>query len=99
MTKKVAKRKEQFIVMKFLMGLNESFSNTMSQILLMNPMPTLNQIFYLVVYEERQRLSIASIISASESKAMQVHGNFRPNQGNVNGQRQNGNQNRNDTKM
>jgi hypothetical protein len=37
------------------MGLNESFSHVRGQILLMDPLPSINKIFSMVVQEERQR--------------------------------------------
>lgn len=47
-------------VMNFLMGLNESFNVTRSQILLMDPLPSIARVFFLLVQEENQRsLSIS----------------------------------------
>jgi hypothetical protein len=42
-------------VFQFLMGLNESFSHIRGQILLMDPLPSINKVFSLVVQEESQR--------------------------------------------
>jgi hypothetical protein len=42
-------------VFQFLMGLNESFSHVRGQILLMDPLPSINKIFSMVIQEERQR--------------------------------------------
>jgi hypothetical protein len=42
-------------VFQFLMGLNEFFSHVRGQILLMDPLPSINKIFSMVVQEERQR--------------------------------------------
>lgn len=42
-------------VMIFLMGLNDSFSHTRGQILLMDPIPDINKVFSLIVQEEKQR--------------------------------------------
>ncbi|KAF5468281.1 hypothetical protein F2P56_012445 [Juglans regia] len=42
-------------VIQFLVGLNESFSAVRAQILLMVPLPPINQVFSLVHQEERQR--------------------------------------------
>jgi hypothetical protein len=42
-------------VFQFLMGLNESLSHIRGQILLMDPLPQINNIFSMVVQEERQR--------------------------------------------
>jgi hypothetical protein len=45
----------QEYVFHFLMGLNESFSRIRGQILLIDPMPSINKVFSLVLQEERQR--------------------------------------------
>ncbi|XP_030934597.1 uncharacterized protein LOC115960041 [Quercus lobata] len=42
-------------VMQFLMGLNESYSQIKGQILLMEPLPTVNKAYSLLIQEERQR--------------------------------------------
>ena len=42
-------------VMSFLMGLNEQFAPVRAQILLMEPIPSINKVFSLVIQEERQR--------------------------------------------
>ena len=41
--------------MQFLMGLNESFVQTHSSILMMEPLPPIDKVFLLVVQNERQR--------------------------------------------
>ena len=41
--------------MSFLMGLNDSYSQIRGQILLMDPIPSVNRIFSLIIQEERQR--------------------------------------------
>lgn len=41
--------------MTFLMGMNESYSQVRGQILLMYPIPIINQIFSLVIQKETQR--------------------------------------------
>lgn len=71
MAKKIAERDGQFITMKFFMGLNGSFTNIRSQILLMNHMPSLNQIFHLVCLEEKQRMSTIGVSSETEGIIMQ----------------------------
>ena len=40
-------------VMKFLVGLNDSYASVRGQILLMVPLPTINKVFALVSQEER----------------------------------------------
>ncbi|XP_047266243.1 uncharacterized protein LOC107873996 [Capsicum annuum] len=44
---------------QFLMGLNESFNQARSQILLMNPIPTVNQAYAMIISDECQK-SVAS---------------------------------------
>lgn len=46
---------QQEYVMKFLMGLNESYSHICGQILLMDPLPPINKVFSLILQEEHQR--------------------------------------------
>lgn len=41
--------------MSFLMGLNDTYAQIRGQILLMDPLPSVNKIFSLVIQEERQR--------------------------------------------
>ncbi|XP_058785029.1 uncharacterized protein LOC131659936 [Vicia villosa] len=49
-------------VLTFLLGLNESFNSIQSQILLMDPLPSVPRVFSLVIQEEKQKVinSIAS---------------------------------------
>ena len=42
-------------VMKFLMELNDSFSQVRSQVLLMDPIPSLSKVYSLLIQEETQR--------------------------------------------
>ncbi|XP_073127499.1 uncharacterized protein [Henckelia pumila] len=41
--------------MMFLLGLNESFASVRGQLLLMDPLPSINKVFSLIIQEERQR--------------------------------------------
>jgi hypothetical protein len=52
--------REQEYVFQFLMGLNETFSHVRAQILLIDPLPSINKVFSLVIQEERQRQVISS---------------------------------------
>nr|TKR71392.1 hypothetical protein D5086_0000301660 [Populus alba] len=65
--------------MQFLMGLNDSYSATREQILLMNPLPSIRQAYSSVSQEEKQRIlsSTHAAIEPSNSAAMTVRG--RPN--------------------
>lgn len=42
-------------VISFLMGLNDSFAQVRGQLLLMDPIPSINKVFSLVSQEEHQR--------------------------------------------
>lgn len=53
-------------VIRFLRGLSDVFAHVRSQILLMNPIPDINQVFALVVQQERQ-LSAVHNSTAMES--------------------------------
>lgn len=53
--KQLATKDEQDRVLKFLMGLNDSFTATRGQILMMEPKPLLAKVFNIVSQEERQR--------------------------------------------
>ena len=46
----------QELVMQFLMGLNDSYSHIKGQILLMDPLPSINKVYSLLIQEERQRV-------------------------------------------
>jgi len=45
----------QEYIFQFLMGLNDSFSNIRGQILLIDPLPSINKVFSLIFQEESQR--------------------------------------------
>ncbi|KAL4598881.1 hypothetical protein ACB092_11G089100 [Castanea dentata] len=60
-------------VMKFLMGLSESFSQVKTQILLMDPLPSINKAYSLFIQEEMQRsvgssLKVESIALTAKSQ-------------------------------
>ncbi|XP_070043221.1 uncharacterized protein [Nicotiana tomentosiformis] len=48
-------------LMKFLMGLNVTYAPQMSQFLMMNPTPTLDQAYLIIIHEESQRMSGTSM--------------------------------------
>ena len=52
--------KQQDYVMRFLMGLNDQFSMVRSQILLNDPLPSLNRVFSMVLQHERQYVSVSN---------------------------------------
>ena len=45
---------QQEYVMQFFMGLNESYAQICTQILIMDPLPPITKVFALMVQEERQ---------------------------------------------
>ncbi|GKV42680.1 hypothetical protein SLEP1_g50060 [Rubroshorea leprosula] len=58
--KEYAKAQEMERIHQFLMGLNENFSTTRSQILSMDPLPSLNKVYAMVTKEEKQQTVAAS---------------------------------------
>jgi hypothetical protein len=54
-------------IIQFLTGLNEQFSVVKTQVLLMDPLPTLNKVFSLVIQEERNNASVPSMATLEDS--------------------------------
>lgn len=73
--KLLMERDEQDRVLKFLMGLNDTYTATRGQILMMEPKPSLNKVFNLVSQEERQRSMKHGTTSAV---AFQTSQSFQP---------------------
>lgn len=65
--------------MKFLMGLNESYSGVRGQILLMDPLPSVNRAYSLVLQEERQREVSSNRSSPLDVAALTVKRNLNAN--------------------
>ncbi|GAU22921.1 hypothetical protein TSUD_326940 [Trifolium subterraneum] len=57
-------------VIRFLTGLNDTFDLVRSQILLMDPLPSINKIFSMVIQHERQFVAINGDLLVDESKAI-----------------------------
>ncbi|XP_048609106.1 uncharacterized protein LOC125584526 [Brassica napus] len=53
--KRIIEPEEQDHILKFLTGLNDTFTATRGQILMMEPRPNISKVFNLVCQEERQR--------------------------------------------
>ena len=54
--------------MKFLMGVNESFSQVRSQVLLMDPLPSVSKVYSLMIQEETQRsIPNASVVKVDST--------------------------------
>ena len=55
-------------VMKFLMGVNEFFSQVRSQVLLIDPIPSLSKVYSLMIQEETQRsIPNASVVKVDST--------------------------------
>lgn len=52
MNKRLNDLQSREFVMKFLIGLNESFSQVRTQIFLMDPFPSVNKVYCLMIQEE-----------------------------------------------
>ena len=73
-------------VMKFLVGLNDLYTSVRGQILLMEPLPTINKVFALVSQEERQKeLTSGPMMHAVDSgTTILAVANYKPYGGNKN---------------
>jgi hypothetical protein len=68
-------------VMQFLTGLNDQFNVVKTQILMLDPLPSINKVYSLVVQEESNNLSLASsniepffVANTTESRKPQGRG-------------------------
>ncbi|GAB4848580.1 hypothetical protein Ancab_040146 [Ancistrocladus abbreviatus] len=57
-------------LMQFLMGLNKDYTTVRGNLLLMNPLPNINQAYSLLLEEERQRGIHPSAVISNESSAL-----------------------------
>ena len=62
------------LVMKFLMAVNDSFSQLRTQVLLMDPLPSLNKVYALLIQEEVQRTMTNGASTRVESTALVAQG-------------------------
>ncbi|GKU96826.1 hypothetical protein SLEP1_g10018 [Rubroshorea leprosula] len=69
-TKEFTRARETEKVHQFLMGLNENFSTMRSQILNMEPLPSLNKVYSMATKEEKQQMVSASRSPAIEATAL-----------------------------
>ncbi|XP_075659243.1 uncharacterized protein LOC142629146 [Castanea sativa] len=75
-------------VVKFLMGLKDSFSQVRSQVLLMDPIPSLSMVYSLLIQEETQRSVPNASVAKVDSTALVVklsNEHLGPNLGNSGG--------------
>lgn len=78
--KQLNEREEQDRILKFLMGLNDSYTATRGQILMMEPRPTISKVFNLISQEERQRAMKGG--SSSSTVAFQTSQQVTPSNSN-----------------
>ncbi|KAH9679435.1 retrotran gag 3 domain-containing protein [Citrus sinensis] len=75
--KAVIQYQQSHKTMKFLMGLNESYSATRGQILLMDPLPNVNKSYSLVLQDERQHAVSSNQTIAPEATELAAKMNSR----------------------
>ncbi|XP_057975462.1 uncharacterized protein LOC131162874 [Malania oleifera] len=63
-------RQQSDYVMKFLIGLHNSYSMMRSQLLLQSPLPSMSKVFYLLLQEESQRSLSNAVGFSMDSHAM-----------------------------
>ncbi|XP_022856063.1 uncharacterized protein LOC111377235, partial [Olea europaea var. sylvestris] len=81
--KKLSEHYQMEYVMSFLMGLNDTFAQGRGQLLLMDPMPSINKVFSLVSQEEHQRnISINAGIS-NTGDSMAFYAKIDPKKGSL----------------
>jgi len=67
----------QDLVMQFLMGLNETYSQVRGKILLMDPLPSINRVYSLLIQDESQRSIGHSIGTYIESTTLATKSSTR----------------------
>lgn len=65
--------KDREKVMHFLLSLNDSYLPFRSQILPMEPMPLLGQIYQFTIQEESQQLALSENVKVGESILLAAH--------------------------
>ncbi|KAL0416774.1 UNVERIFIED_CONTAM: hypothetical protein Slati_3509300 [Sesamum latifolium] len=68
-------------IIQFLMGLNDTYSNSRDQIMSIDPLPPLNKVFSYIQQQERQRLIISN--TSHDSVALIAKRNIGYSKGNV----------------
>ncbi|KAK4381354.1 hypothetical protein Sango_2975700 [Sesamum angolense] len=66
-------------LVQFLMGLNDSYDSIRNQILIMNPFPSINNAYSMVLRVERQRL--VNMQAADSSEGVALHTKWKKNKG------------------
>lgn len=68
--RQVAKEHMEDQVTQMLMGLNDSFDNLKNQIMLLDPLPSLDKVYSMILTAERQRSVQISFADSFDSSAM-----------------------------
>ena len=66
-TKVARNHRNEDQIMQFLTGLNDNFSMVKTQILLLDPLPSLNKVYSLVIQEESNSASLVPLIIADDT--------------------------------
>ena len=72
MNEKISRIHHQDSIMQFLNGLNDCYSQVKTQILMMEPVPSVDKTFSLVIQEERQKSSNFHATPSVESTTLAV---------------------------
>ncbi|KAK9146691.1 hypothetical protein Sjap_006594 [Stephania japonica] len=72
-------------IMSFLMGLNDSYSHARGQILLVDPLPSINRVFSLVSQEHQRNMSSSSSLTMFVKNGGSRHGKSSANSDSNNG--------------
>lgn len=70
-------------IMQFLMRLNDIYKTARGSILMINPLPTLNQAYRLILQEERQREFHYVSVLSPDSAGFAVHSQYHKGLGNI----------------
>ncbi|XP_057248988.1 uncharacterized protein LOC130590526 [Beta vulgaris subsp. vulgaris] len=81
--KKITEFEDEDKMMKFLLGLNSGFDNTVTNVLSMDPLPSINRVFSIAQQIEKQK-EVSGVVIESKALAAQV---YRNNSRNVQGRR------------
>lgn len=84
-SKKYAKNFEYHRLIQFLMGLNDTYSQARSRIMMMTPVPSINKAYSLIMYVESQRnlANFTQMVQVTEvADITTLYGNKNPTPGN-----------------
>ncbi|XP_076918297.1 uncharacterized protein LOC143578693 [Bidens hawaiensis] len=76
----IIKRDEDQRLVQFLMGLNPCYESVRGNILMMQPLPSINQAYALLIQDEKQREIHSSVMFPSNSASMNVNSQAQSNQ-------------------